>query len=174
MYAEARGQDLLGRVFLTDAGFEELAADPLVHADGLGDFLHVGPALVDGTQRSDCPLTFGRFVAADQDAVRLRQILHRCSFCKEFWVGQQLQQRHKNNNFRHPQNNGYTSTILRAHASIYFKSAARPFPIPKVLALMRDSLMSTTVTVISGHMWAMMLHVGPPTYPAPMQQILFI
>lgn len=41
-------------------------------------------------------------------------------------------------------------------------------------ALMRDSLMSTTVTVISGHMWAIMLHVGPPTYPAPMQQILFI
>lgn len=41
-------------------------------------------------------------------------------------------------------------------------------------ALMRDSLMSTTVTVISGHIWAITLHVGPPTYPAPMQQILFI
>lgn len=41
-------------------------------------------------------------------------------------------------------------------------------------ASIRDSLTSTTVTVISGHIWAITLHVGPPTYPAPMQQILFI
>lgn len=41
-------------------------------------------------------------------------------------------------------------------------------------ALMRDSLMSTTVTVIPGHICAITLHVGPPTYPAPMQQIRFI
>lgn len=41
-------------------------------------------------------------------------------------------------------------------------------------ALMRDSLTSTTVTVISGHICAITLHVGPPTYPAPMQQILLI
>lgn len=41
-------------------------------------------------------------------------------------------------------------------------------------ALMRDSLTSTTVTVIPGHICAITLHVGPPTYPAPIQQILFI
>lgn len=41
-------------------------------------------------------------------------------------------------------------------------------------ALMRDSLTSTTVTVIPGHICAITLHVGPPTYPAPIQQIRFI
>ena len=41
-------------------------------------------------------------------------------------------------------------------------------------ALIRDSLTSTTVTCISGHIWAITLQVGPPTYPAPMQQIFFI
>lgn len=37
----------------------------------------------------------------------------------------------------------------------------------------RCSLRSTTVTVMSGHLYAITLHVGPPTYPAPMQQIFF-
>lgn len=32
-------------------------------------------------------------------------------------------------------------------------------------------LKSTTVTLISGHFSAMTLHVGPPTYPAPIQQM---
>lgn len=36
---------------------------------------------------------------------------------------------------------------------------------------MRSTLRSTTVTRMSGHFNAMTLHVGPPTYPAPMQQI---
>lgn len=31
--------------------------------------------------------------------------------------------------------------------------------------------MSTTVTFICGHCIAMTLHVGPPTYPAPIQHI---
>lgn len=35
-------------------------------------------------------------------------------------------------------------------------------------------LKSTTVTLISGHFSAMTLHVGPPTYPAPIQQIALI
>lgn len=44
----------MGRVFLTDAGFEELAADPLVHPDGLGDLLHVGPGgLTEGADAVD-------------------------------------------------------------------------------------------------------------------------
>lgn len=38
-------------------------------------------------------------------------------------------------------------------------------------AAMRCGLTSTIVTLISGHCWAMMEQVGPPTYPAPMQQI---
>ena len=37
-----------------------------------------------------------------------------------------------------------------------------------ILGLLR----STTVTQISGHFSAITAHVGPPTYPAPMQQIL--
>lgn len=36
---------------------------------------------------------------------------------------------------------------------------------------MRSVLRSTTVTVISGHFKAMTAHVGPPTQPAPMQQM---
>lgn len=39
---------------------------------------------------------------------------------------------------------------------------------------MRSTLRSTTVTRMSGHFNAMTLHVGPPTYPAPMQQIFVI
>lgn len=35
-------------------------------------------------------------------------------------------------------------------------------------------LKSTTVTLISGHFKAMTLQVGPPTYPAPKQQIFFM
>jgi hypothetical protein len=31
--------------------------------------------------------------------------------------------------------------------------------------------MSTTFTVMSGHFRAIMAIVGPPTYPAPMQQM---
>ena len=37
---------------------------------------------------------------------------------------------------------------------------------------MRRSLRSHTVTLMSGHFWAMTDMVGPPTYPAPRQQIL--
>lgn len=37
-----------------------------------------------------------------------------------------------------------------------------------------DWLRSTTVTQISGHLYAITAHVGPPTYPAPIQQILLI
>lgn len=36
---------------------------------------------------------------------------------------------------------------------------------------MRSTLRSTTVTRMFGHFNAMTLHVGPPTYPAPMQHI---
>lgn len=40
--------------------------------------------------------------------------------------------------------------------------------------LIRSLLKSTTVTVISGHFQAITLQVGPPTYPAPKQQIFLI
>ena len=36
------------------------------------------------------------------------------------------------------------------------------------------SSISITVTIIFGHLSAMTDMVGPPTYPAPMQQIFFI
>lgn len=36
---------------------------------------------------------------------------------------------------------------------------------------MRSLLRSTTVILMSGHLSAITAHVGPPTYPAPMQQI---
>ena len=36
------------------------------------------------------------------------------------------------------------------------------------------SFKSTTVTLISGHFWAITAMVGPPTYPAPIQQIFLI
>ena len=39
-------------------------------------------------------------------------------------------------------------------------------------AAMRLSLRSQTVTLTSGHLRAMTDMVGPPTYPAPRQQIL--
>lgn len=38
----------------------------------------------------------------------------------------------------------------------------------------RSLLKSTTVTFISEHFKAMTLQVGPPTYPAPKQQIFLI
>lgn len=38
----------------------------------------------------------------------------------------------------------------------------------------RGLLKSTTVTLISGHFNAMTLQVGPPTYPAPIQQMALI
>src|SRR5690606_24310750 len=41
-------------------------------------------------------------------------------------------------------------------------------------AAIRFSFMSTILTVIWGHFWAITDIVGPPTYPAPMQQIFFI
>ena len=34
-----------------------------------------------------------------------------------------------------------------------------------------SSDLSTTVTLMSGHLFAITAHVGPPTYPAPTQQI---
>ena len=41
-------------------------------------------------------------------------------------------------------------------------------------AAMRPGLMSTTVTLISGHFAAITAMVGPPTYPAPMQVICLL
>src|SRR5271157_101314 len=41
-------------------------------------------------------------------------------------------------------------------------------------AAMRGALMSTTVTLISGHCDAITAIVGPPTYPAPMQAMCFL
>jgi hypothetical protein len=41
-------------------------------------------------------------------------------------------------------------------------------------AAMRDIDMSTTATSMDGHLSAMTAIVGPPTYPAPMQQIFTI
>uniref|UniRef100_A0A2M4CAU7 Putative secreted protein n=1 Tax=Anopheles marajoara TaxID=58244 RepID=A0A2M4CAU7_9DIPT len=38
----------------------------------------------------------------------------------------------------------------------------------------RSVLRSTTVILMSGHLSAITLHVGPPTYPAPMQHIFEI
>lgn len=38
----------------------------------------------------------------------------------------------------------------------------------------RSVFLSTTVTRILGHFKAITLHVGPPTYPAPMQHIFVI
>src|SRR6218665_1285064 len=41
-------------------------------------------------------------------------------------------------------------------------------------AAIRASFKSTTVTLISGHFCAMTAIVGPPTYPAPIQQMFLI
>lgn len=48
-------------MLLTDAGFEELAAYPLVHADGLGHLLHVGPCgLTQGADAVDAADSLGQ------------------------------------------------------------------------------------------------------------------
>lgn len=36
---------------------------------------------------------------------------------------------------------------------------------------MRAWLISTTTTLMCGHLYAIIAIVGPPTYPAPMQQM---
>ena len=46
---------------LTDAGLQELAADPLVHADGFGHLLHVGPGgLAQGADAVDAADPLGQ------------------------------------------------------------------------------------------------------------------
>lgn len=64
------------------------------------------------------------------------------------------------------------STGLNVEFLIYFTSKIGNFSEfhESILGLLK----STTVTFISGHFSAMTLHVGPPTYPAPIQQIALI
>lgn len=46
--------------------------------------------LIDGAQRSDSRLPFGRLVSTDQDSVGLFQVFDCCSLCEELRVGQNL------------------------------------------------------------------------------------
>lgn len=100
------------------------------------------PVFIDGTQCSDCPLTFGCFVSTNQDAVWLLQIPHCCSFCKELWVGQHLKQWH---DFRNLQNNRYQEFDSHTRAIIHTCRLRLGFVLASNIRLMLSAARTGTV-----------------------------